>query len=434
MINCDGAHLRNPKRGQSSRVGRAAWYPYYAGYSPEFVDDSVDFAELRGSVSRVLDPWNGSGTTTQVAHRRSLHAEGFDLNPAMVIVAKAKNLGSNVSPSLGSLLDDICTKAVSLRDASTDDPLTAWLNARSAGVVRGIERAIFTLLIDRVRSASVAELDSLDHVSSLAAFFYVALFRAVRSAFKSFRGSNPTWIRRPNSHDARIEIPWSEARALFRQSALGMQSGLLEEPLGPETNVTTKIGIANSCSLPVQDASFDIVVSSPPYCTRIDYAVKTGPELAVLGFNEHSFRLLREGMIGTPTICGIQSSPKTEWGRKCGRLLDRIWSNPAKASRSYYWKTYAQYFDGLFQSIREIGRVLSKEGLCFLVFQDSHYKEVHVDLAGIAEEMSTSCGLRQICRKDFLTRRTMAGVNPFARIYNGTPAHTESILVWERVQ
>ena len=36
----------------------------------------------------VCDPWNGAGTTTQVARDLGYSAAGFDLNPVMVVVAE----------------------------------------------------------------------------------------------------------------------------------------------------------------------------------------------------------------------------------------------------------------------------------------------------------------------------------------------------------
>jgi DNA modification methylase len=44
-----------------------------------------------------------------------------------------------------------------------------------------------------------------------------------------------------------------------------------------------KIDCASSQSIPLPNSFIDLVVTSPPYCTRIDYAVATSPELALLG-------------------------------------------------------------------------------------------------------------------------------------------------------
>jgi hypothetical protein len=40
----------------------------------------------------VLDPWNGSGTTTLVAQKLGIKSFGLEINPVMTIHARAKNL------------------------------------------------------------------------------------------------------------------------------------------------------------------------------------------------------------------------------------------------------------------------------------------------------------------------------------------------------
>lgn len=432
MIASRGLTIRSPKRDKSSNTGRAAWYPYYASYCPGFVEDSIDFAQEVGSVSCILDPWNGSGTTTQVAQSRYIPAEGFDLNPAMVLVAKAKTLPSNVRGSLLSLLDDICLKASTLRGAVPDDPLTTWVSEQSAGAIRSIDKAIFMLLVNSAEYMPIGVLQSLADVSALASFFYLALFRSFRTVLKPFVGSNPTWIRRPHTKDRLLDIPCSEITRSFREEVLSMYRTLATESTANPIIVKSAVDVARSGSLPVSDAAFDLVVSSPPYCTRIDYAVKTSPELAILGIDPQSFRSMRNEMIGTPTIADTPTSSCADWGTSCELLLDRISRHPARASKSYYWKTYVQYFCGLFRSLKEIKRVLRMSGLCFLVVQDSYYKELHVDLAGITNEMASGLGFQLNRRFDFETSRAMVGLNTASRGYNNAHVHTESVLVWKR--
>jgi hypothetical protein len=435
MIAGQGFAVRNPKRDKLSNSGRAAWYPYYAGYSPGFVEDSIDFAQALGSVSCILDPWNGSGTTTQVAQSRHIPADGFDLNPAMVLVAKAKTLPNNVQGSLLSLLDDICLKASTLRGVSSEDPLTTWLSERSAGAIRSIDKAIFMLLVNGTGYTPIGKLQSLADISALASFFYLALFRSFRTVLKPFVGSNPTWIRRPHAKDRLLDIPRREITRSFREQLMFMYATLVSESAAnPSSNaIKSSVEIARSGNLPVADAKFDLVVSSPPYCTRIDYAVKTSPELAILGIDQPSFRSIRDEMIGTPTIADTPASACADWGASCERLLDRISHHSARASKSYYWKTYVQYFGGLFRSLKEIRRVLRMSGLCFLVVQDSYYKELHVDLAGITNEMAAGLGFQLNKRFDFETSRAMVGLNTASRGYNNAQVHTESVLIWKRM-
>src|SRR5437660_5179131 len=425
--------LHNPKRDKSNLEGRATWYPYYAGYAPTFVEDAIQYAHSVATVSRILDPWNGSGTTTDVARSLGITAEGFDLSPAMIIVAKAKTLNNNVQQSLVSLLDDICSKARSCRDSDANDPLSLWLNDQGIRSVRSVEKAIFALLVDRRKYRAVVQLPSTATVSALAAFFYLALFRTLRILLKPFLGSNPTWIKSAQSDDLRINLRFNDVLSVFREQLISMQTNFASAPLvGQGELAKSNIALGNSVSLPLVNASCDLVVSSPPYCTRIDYAVKTWPELAVLGVGSERFRSLREKMIGTPTIGNILIDPSPRWGSRCMKTLDKIRSHRSRASESYYWKTYIQYFDGLFRSLKEIGRTLKPSGLCFLVLQDSYYKDVRIDLANISNEMAKASGLQLIDKRDFRSKRTMAGLYTASRVYNQQPEVTESIMVWQR--
>ncbi len=421
--------IANPKRGKESRVGRAGWYPYYAGYSTAFVVDALALAEL-GPHSRVLDPWNGSGTTTDVAAQSGHHAFGFDLNPTMVVVAKARLLDATVQPSLNAILHDLLTKARGLQPLNPAEPLEAWFTAGTAHIIRNVERAIQLLLINPSDYQPLFQLDRLGRVSALAAFFYVGLFRVLRKLLSPFRSANPTWVKQPGKVTDRLTLREDQIFTLFREQITEMGADLA--PLGPvaSNKCEATIDRAMSACLPVEDHSIDLVVTSPPYCTRIDYVRKTGPELALLGATTTAARRLRDQMIGTPTIHNDLPTPGQTWGHTCLGILDSIFHHDSYASKSYYWKTYLQYFDGLYKSLQEVNRTLRPGGKCVLVVQDSHYKDLHVNLAVITTEMAQNLAWARTGGAEFASSKTIVGVNTHA-IDNGNPKRTtESVLAF----
>ncbi len=81
--------IENPKRNNLARKGSASWYQYYAGFSPRFAKTLLESAKLNSNAV-VIDNWNGSGTTTEAASVLGYKTFGFDLNPVMIVVAKAK--------------------------------------------------------------------------------------------------------------------------------------------------------------------------------------------------------------------------------------------------------------------------------------------------------------------------------------------------------
>jgi DNA modification methylase len=81
----------SPKRNKRLQTGWEGFFPYYAGYPELFARELLKSARLpHGAV--VLDPWNGSGTTTYIATSLGLDSIGIDLNPVMIIVARARLL------------------------------------------------------------------------------------------------------------------------------------------------------------------------------------------------------------------------------------------------------------------------------------------------------------------------------------------------------
>ena len=75
------------RRYPAQSVGCTSYgYRYYPGFSHEFVRDILD--EWPES-DLILDPWNGSGATTTVAAELGRQCVGIDLNPAMVVIARA---------------------------------------------------------------------------------------------------------------------------------------------------------------------------------------------------------------------------------------------------------------------------------------------------------------------------------------------------------
>jgi hypothetical protein len=430
LAACEQLVITNPKRAAAAREGRDQWFPYYAGFSSDFARQLIASSSLvKGSV--MMDPWNGSGTTTSCAVLNGHKAIGFDLNPVMAVVARARLLPQCELASIAPLLADIFKKAVRSKSLPfVRDPLLIWFAPGATATVRHIERAIYGLLVAEARAGA---LDSIGGISSLAAFFYVALFRAVRSQLDRFRGSNPTWITQPGTLNCRIKPAASTVMACFSEHVRRMVLSSQSIPTGWELPTSSSIGVASSDKLPVRRETIDFVLSSPPYCTRIDYGVATLPELAVLGFDvEARLSELRARLIGTPTIHADTPLPDASWGSACIALLERIANHRSKAARSYYYKTYAQYFAAMARSFSEVSRCLKQRGQCVLVVQDSYFKDLHIDLATIFAEMALSASLGLRRQVDFPMGRTFGSINSRSRSYRDASSATESVLCFAK--
>jgi DNA modification methylase len=382
------------------------WYSFYAMFSESFARGILERASLSAN-ALVLDPWLGAGTTTSVASSLGFRACGFDINPAMVSIARGRLATRDVAIAAQRLIES--TLSATKRSILSDDPLLTWFELDAARELRAWERSIAAI------RATVAP--------EAADFLLTALFATVRHLAKSFKSKNPTWLKRPQI-DSRIDATWQQVRSLLRQECGTRRQ--LAQAASPENDVRIEVG--SSDALRLQDSSADFVLTSPPYCTRIDYAISTQLELAVLGVSDCSLRELRNRSMGTSTVRKTSDGVNNAWGATCTAALAQIARHRSKASKSYYLKTYVQYFRDLSSSLTELDRVLRPGGAACLVVQDSYYKSIQIDLAQIVIEMGQGLGWAQHDRMDFTATRNMRSINTRSRKYLSNVNAVESVL------
>ena len=385
-------------------------YRYYAGYSRSFV---YDILSRWPSHTSVLDPWNGSGTTTTVAAELGLNCVGVDLNPAMVVVAKAALLN-------GEDISSIHRKAIELRKLrsatvpiESDDPLLQWLDIPSVARVRALQAAL--LGSTRFNALDIANLGAVE------AFWLTLLFNIVRCATKAWRSSNPTWVK-SRRHTQPAKLFWRPMVNEAYDTSLSVAALTAAKP------TSSQIILGTATDLTKYSIEPDLVLGSPPYCTRIDYAVATRIELSVLGFSVSEQLKLRRALIGTTTVPPVFRTPACAIGITAERTLDAIANHPSKASRSYYRKCFAQYFNDYASCLFQVAQVTSRTGTIGLVVQDSYYKELHLDLAQITAEILATCGWQLYRSYTFSKRRSFAQINPRAVAYRNNTAPQEQAL------
>jgi len=425
----------NPKRhADAGGAQEARLFPYYAGYSASFASTLLASLDLADK-SCILDPWNGSGITTHTARRFGYKTIGQDLNPVMVLVARAELLSPQEAGRLIPLAHDILGKARrESKHVVKDDPLSQWLVPTAASFMRAIETEINQSLVSNNNHYKrLLDGRDFDRVSSLAAFFYVVLFGVARGLLNKFKATNPMWIKSPAKPHMRAKASRKKVSSLFLDE-VRLLSGLLavHSFLVTDESRTCSINLGNSERMSLSPRSVDMVLTSPPYCTRIDYAVATAIELAVLRFSKTEFDLLRRSLMGTSTVTARQLTKVATWGKTCNRFLDKLYAHTSKASKTYYFKNHLQYFASLYASIREISRVLKRNGKCAIVVQDSYYKDIRNDVPKMVVEMARVHGLVLRRQETFVSRRSMVGMNKKAREYVSGRKTKESVLCFVR--
>lgn len=417
----------SPKQPQSE--AKRDWYPYYAGFTNLFVEEVVERYLSKGN-SRVLDPWSGSGTTIAACVARGHSAIGLDINPVMTVIARARLAPASIAESLIPLGEEILRASVVSKPAvGSDDPLDTWFKPGATARIRGLQAAIDKVLSTEIISGPPLLAGAIERLPVLVCFYYTVLIAAVRDLTRPFRSSNPTWVRTPKDRCARLSPSWRQLQAVFKSRVGYFASRLLlsgNEPGYMGSGAQT----ASARELPFEAAEFDGCITSPPYATRIDYVVGMLPELATLGAKRDAVRQLRIDTTGSPVVEGLGEVLSTIRSKRGRDLCARIAAHGSKGSKNYYSRWLAKYLSSLEGSCREIRRVVRPGGPICMVVQDSHYKELHIDLQGILIEVFRGLGAQICSRVDFDARRHRAIMNPRARVHRPERRVKESLLVF----
>jgi hypothetical protein len=394
----------SPKRPAVETAGLADVFPYYAGFSAEWAISEVRRHASNGGDMVVLDPWNGSGTTTLAAQVNNIRSVGVDLNPAANVVARFR---CNTEPSVRPLKPPKHGPATGLMP---DEPLLNWFTSSTASRIRDWRNLI------KSSPGDVATLGQL------------ALFRAVRKLTVRFEGSNPTWVKAAPVDSDAVSLH-SDALDFMVESEQGWLSQRLSEAYrGP---ISSSILTGSSSALPVKDSSIELILTSPPYLTRIDYGVAYSRELAVMGIDVRRDRKLRSSLMGTTLIRNLPIS--RTFGEVANQLLVNIAGHASKASGGYYLKQATQYLDDLLAGFVELTRVAKSGARLCLVVQDSYYKDVPVPLAAICANEAQRLGWSELSRMQFPVKRSITSLNKAARAYTkGEVVETVIVLEFDR--
>jgi hypothetical protein len=195
------------------------------------------------------------------------------------------------------------------------------------------------------------------------------------------------------------------------------------------------IATADARVLPLGEAHVDLVLTSPPYCTRIDYVVSSSFELAALGVGRNSpeFKAHRLASMGTPLARkGPPPEIPSEWPPGVRKLLGSIRAHPSKASQSYYYKTFWQYFADAEASLSELHRVLRPGGLALFVLQTSYYKELCIELPSLYVEIGESLGFKGAIVGEAAVHRALAQIHPHSLHHRKQSLYREAVIALEK--
>jgi hypothetical protein len=400
-----------------------SFYRYYAGFSEKFVEELLPLlAPDRDAL--VFDPWNGAGTTTTVSARCGFRSVGVDRNPVLVAIATARGLPSKRALSHLRRI----RKCLRLPPKETEplpaDPLAHWFGPKFVREFRGFQK-----LVLGEGGTDRAEPIAIEAFPGVHAIAHVLFFRVARRLAAPVFGSNPTWISR-RALVRRISVTTDQLRAVLDEELRLLH--IYYSEVGDVSPLSPKIVLGDSTRITPElvGGQVGMIVTSPPYGTRIDYAMAMAIELACLEpFASFDFGSLRRQLIGTTLTSHTASTVNSLWGAEAGAFLHRVKTHRSKASGAYYSRYYENYFAGLFESLASIDAICRRGVPAAFVVQGSYYKEIYLDLARVISQMLEGLGWRLAARADREVMVSFTLLNPASKNYPKMHRPVESVVI-----
>mgnify|MGYP006294681631 CR=1 FL=1 len=374
--------IKSPKLGVKEK--KKSLYPYYAGFSEDFVKSVFNKTGITTN-SYVLDPWNGSGTTTYVSASFGCKSIGVDLNPVLSVISSAR------------------TAEVEMINEAKDH----WEKSKYAinsctNLLNNLAKCYNTIY----KTANRHE----ESWYSVAAVIKFVMFLILRKRLYGIKTKNPTWyiVNEKTCPTVPRNKIYNDSTEIFCQ--------LIDKTNGTRYRQPTLI-TDDFVNIELPDNKFDLILTSPPYLTRLDYVKATLPELIFLSKIDKLVNVdeLRKRMLGTPLVGNYEGAILKQWGSNAARTLKAVKEHPSKASDGYYLKFYLKYFDKLYSSLSKLSRMLKEGSSMVIVIQNSYYKELVIDLVAIIKEMLMELGLKIDNEIKYKTRHSFVYLNKRAK-------------------
>ena len=405
-VNSDlGRRLVSYQADKNEPVSR--WCKYREGYSTALIHYILE--QLPLAEGRVLDPFAGSGTTLFAASEYGLDAVGIELLPNAISIMKARQSLNSLDRASVSQEIHRFSETLKWENPGPSKPFS-HLTITKGAFPPETERLLARF---RHESEQVANPD----VRLLLSFATMSVLEDISYTRKD--GQYLRWdarARRRNTlgngfQKARIkgftEAIIEKCQQICDDIADEHYLTPYDSSIDKHGEVTILSGSALEILPQMESASFDGLITSPPYCNRYDYTRTYALELALLGIDDNELKQMRQAMLS----CTVENKEKVDLADASSVLhrkaMQAFESQELLQSLLAYLdesrerkllnnngipRMVRNYFSELTWTIFECSRLL-KDGASFVMVNDNvRYQGMHIPVDLILSDIACSAG------------------------------------------
>jgi len=418
-LNFDGHNTQYATHGLHSYAAKCP--PQLAKYGIE------NFSQLGDTL---LDPMVGSGTTLVEAKLSGRNAIGYDIDPLACLIAqvKCRELPDKSIEDAFNLIIENVKKQLNQNDASIE----GGENQKQFDMPEFLNRAYwFSPEVSNSLSALSSAISITQMTDDLRDFFWVAFSSIILTKVSVANARDIIHSRHhyfEHKSMPNVILKFSDKVRRMRKQMSEFET-LCEDT--PKVDIVVKQSDARE--LPLVDNSIDLVFTSPPYATALDYPrahflsvawmqKRLGLDLEQYKTNGATYIGSERGRIGKNFILDEKISSYTLTQETLLKLAETDIRQANLIQR---------YFVDMSNVLREISRVLKLGSSAIIVVCPSHIRKVEIQTHKLLTEIAERTNLKL---KEEHTR-TINGnkrILPYMQESFGNRMSTEYVLIYRK--
>jgi DNA modification methylase len=382
----------------NKELPRYRWFKYKEAFSAELVWRFLADSGFSNGGGRALDPFAGAGTALFACAELGMDADGVELLP----------VGRAIFDAHDALRKFRAADFAALEKWKAP---TFWRNGKALPLNE------LRITAGAYPPQSKAQIESFlgalgDAPKKLRPVLFFAALCALESA--SYTRKDGQFLRWDNRSGRQLKQQFYKGELPKFSVALAEKiSQIIRDAKGGKNLFANKKRgrarlFPGSCldTLPtLPDESYDLIITSPPYCNRYDYTRTYALELALLGVDERALSELRQNML----TCTVENRPKelaqAQWGEPLAwtdkqpllvEILRQLEAQRASGqlNNNAIVRMVAGYFREMACVIWECTRLLRPGGRFFMVNDNVRYGGKNISVDFILSSFAESAGLK----------------------------------------
>jgi len=364
----------------TTSLPRHRWYYYKEGYSPNFVEKAIEYTGISKN-DLIIDPFNGSGTTTLTSSLLGYKSIGIEVNPFTSFLSDAKVKNVDVSQ-----LNNIESKLIKAVNSGANSPL---LEFSTFSKKENLDKWLFN---DEVLKSFEGGWQFSNSVSGY------NLRKLIRLALISTAMQNGNTKR--DGKCLRYRNNWDRNgfnKDSFAESLLLNISNIKDDLKAAPIIIKSKI-LRGDCRNILKSSNeindFKLCVTSPPYLNTFDYTDIYRPELFLGKFIQGSQKLydLRLETIRSHVQAKWHLPTQNDFGLLFQQTMKHINENKDNLMHKNIPLMIQAYFEDMLNILKLLKAKASKNAQVWFVVSNSAYAGLEVPVDLIIGDIASKAG------------------------------------------